>query len=407
MERNFILSINDIKEKLLSNPFNRDFRSQLAEEFEKLLDWNSAIQQWEILAGQDPKSVYYILKQVHCLIEVKKIDQASFLFEEARGMEGFVDDKNLSSQLKKPVGNIFRLIDEKNSALEKKIDTVKFSDIIGMEDLKKQLRLKIIDPFKNPSLFAKFRKNAGGGAFLYGPPGCGKTFIAKAVAFECQANFINVSISDVLSKWVGQSEANLAKLFDQARSDRPSVMFFDELDALAFSRSKSTQDHSRTLINEFLAQLDGVNGKNEQVLFLAATNMPWDVDPAMKRPGRFSKPIFVGPPDLEARTAMLKMKLESVPKDNIDFNTLAKKANYFSGADLDALIDSAKEKAIEDTLSSGKERNLRMSDFDEAIVRTTSSIREWMDTAKNLVKYAGANTGDYGDLAAFLKNFKN
>src|SRR5690606_7142671 len=116
--------------------------------------------------------------------------------------------------------------------------------------------------------------------------GCGKTMIARAIASECKATFLPVGISDVLNMWIGQSERNLAELFEKARANRPAVIFFDELDALAYSRAKANSEHTRTTVNEFLNQLDGLSGDNGQVLVLAATNMPWDVDAAMKRPGR-------------------------------------------------------------------------------------------------------------------------
>ncbi|MEJ2118805.1 MAG: ATP-binding protein, partial [Alphaproteobacteria bacterium] len=158
---------------------------------------------------------------------------------------------------------------------------------------------------------------------------------ARAVANECKASFFSVGISDVLNMWIGESEGNLAALFDKARSETPCVLFFDELDALAFSRSKAHSEHTRTVVNEFLAQLDGMGRDNKGVLILAATNMPWDVDPAMKRPGRFSRQIFVPPPDAEARRQMLEVKLTGVPHEGVDYTLLAKKTTNFSGADMD------------------------------------------------------------------------
>ena len=202
---------------------------------------------------------------------------------------------------------------------------VRFSDVVGMRDLKQVLKLKIIDPFANPGLFARFKKRAGGGVMLYGPPGCGKTMMARAIATECNASFTAVGISDILNMWVGQSERNLAALFVKARSDAPAVLFFDELDALAFARNKAHSDHTRTLVNEFLNQLDGMAGQNDKLLVLAATNMPWDADEAMKRPGRFDRQVFVPPPDLEARTEMMRVKLSDVPHDAVDFARLARR----------------------------------------------------------------------------------
>ena len=153
-------------------------------------------------------------------------------------------------------------------------DKTRFMHIAGMDDLKKSIRLQIIEPFINPGLFAKFRKKAGGGILLYGPPGCGKTMLARAVANECNASFLAIGISEILSMWQGESERNLALMFEKARAQKPCVMFFDELDALAFARSKASSDVSRKIVNEFLSQLDGFDNANDQVLILAAPTCP-------------------------------------------------------------------------------------------------------------------------------------
>ncbi len=230
--------------------------------------------------------------------------------------------------------------------------------------------------------------------------------IARAVANECNAEFISVGISDVLSMWMGESERNLAAMFEKARVQAPCVLFFDELDALAYSRSKAISEHTRSNVNEFLAQLDGVGRDNRGVLILAATNMPWDVDPAMKRPGRFSKLIFVPPPDVDARRKMLEIKLTGVPQENVDFTALAHKTANYSGADMDGLIELAKEKALDDALLNKNERPLCQADFEQALTEMRPSTLDWLRTARNLVKYAGDNDS-YRDVEAYLKKTKS
>lgn len=284
-------------------------------------------------------------------------------------------------------------------------EKIRFSSIVGMEDLKKTIRLKIIEPFVNPGMFQRFRKQAGGGILLYGPPGCGKTMIARAVANECNAEFISVGISDVLNMWMGESERNLASIFAKARAQAPCVLFFDELDALAYSRSKANSEHTRTIVNEFLAQLDGMGQDNKGLLILAATNMPWDVDPAMKRPGRFSRQIFVPPPDAAARQRMLEVKLTAVPCDELDFAAIAQKTSHYSGADIDGLIELAKEAALEDNIVNGRERSLTADDFAHALASLQPSTVDWLRTARNLVKYAG-DDGSYRDVESYLKKTK-
>jgi transitional endoplasmic reticulum ATPase len=328
-------------------------------------------------------------------------------------MEGFEADPQLDqldSQARRTSAPNLRVVS--NIATEKVVpiqrvpdERVRFSSVVGMDDLKKTIRIKIIEPFVNPGLFERFRKQAGGGILLYGPPGCGKTMIARAVANECNAAFLSVGISDVLNMWIGESERNLASLFDKARAQAPCVLFFDELDALAYSRSKANSEHTRTVVNEFLAQLDGIGRNNKSVLILAATNMPWDVDPAMKRPGRFSRQIFVPPPDAAARERMLEVKLTGVPCETLDLSAIARQTEHYSGADIDGLVELAKEAALEDSVIHNKERSLRQSDFASALALLQPSTQDWLRTARNLVKYAG-DDGSYRDVESYLKRSK-
>lgn len=284
-------------------------------------------------------------------------------------------------------------------------DKTRFMHIAGMEDLKKSIRMQIIEPFLNPGLFAKFRKKAGGGILLYGPPGCGKTMLARAVANECNATFLSIGIAEILTSWLGESERNLALMFEKARAQKPCVMFFDELDALAFSRSKASSDTSRKIVNEFLSQLDGFENANDQVLILAATNMPWDVDPAMKRPGRFARQVFVPPPDLLARARIVELALEGVPHGAVEPLAVAKATEQFSGADVDALVERAKEYVLTEFLETRREREISQADLLRAATDLTPSTLDWLRTARNLVKYAGGDDS-YRDLERYLKSNK-
>jgi SpoVK/Ycf46/Vps4 family AAA+-type ATPase len=284
-------------------------------------------------------------------------------------------------------------------------DKTRFMHIAGMDDLKKSIRLQIIEPFINPGLFAKFRKKAGGGILLYGPPGCGKTMLARAVANECNASFLAIGIAEILSMWQGESERNLALMFEKARAQKPCVMFFDELDALAFARSKASSDVSRKIVNEFLSQLDGFDNQNEQVLILAATNMPWDVDPAMKRPGRFARQVFVPPPDEVARARIIDLALESVPHGPVDAAAIAKVTAQYSGADVDALVERAKEYVLTEYLETRRERSIEQEDLVRAVSELVPTTQDWLRTARNLVKYAGGDDS-YRDLERYLKASK-
>ena len=170
-----------------------------------------------------------------------------------------------------------------------------------MDDVKRRLELAFFGPLRNPQMRKLYGKSLRGGLLLYGPPGCGKTFLARAVAGEMGAKFISVSIVDVLNMWIGNSERNLHEIFEAARRNAPCVLFLDELDALGHKRSQMTSTSMRTIGNQLLTELDGVDSNNDGVFVLAATNAPWDVDPALRRPGRFDRMCLVLPPDATAR----------------------------------------------------------------------------------------------------------
>jgi SpoVK/Ycf46/Vps4 family AAA+-type ATPase len=193
--------------------------------------------------------------------------------------------------------------------------------------------MKNIHPLEHAELYRAYGKPIGGGILMYGPPGCGKTHLARATAGEISASFLAVGISDVLDMWIGNSEKNLHGLFDRARRNRPCVLFFDEVDALAASRADMRTHGGRHLINQFLAELDGMQASNEGVLILAATNAPWHVDPAFRRPGRFDRILFVPPPDQEARESILRVMLKGKPQETLDLEPVAKRTDDFASPD--------------------------------------------------------------------------
>ncbi|HEX2854434.1 MAG TPA: AAA family ATPase [Opitutaceae bacterium] len=277
-----------------------------------------------------------------------------------------------------------------------------FADVGGMERVKEEVRMKIILPLRQPELFKAYGKKIGGGILMYGPPGCGKTFLARATAGEVQAGFLAVGISDVLDMWIGQSEKNLHALFEQAREHRPCVLFFDEVDALGANRTDMLKSGGRQIINQFLSELDGVASSNEGVLILAATNAPWHLDPAFRRPGRFDRILFVPPPDQPARAAILRLLLKGKPVAEIDFDAIAKKTDGYSGADLKAVIDVTVEAKLRDAMKSGAVEPLTGRDLLDAVKRHKPTVRDWFETARNHALYAN-QSGLYDDILAYLK----
>lgn len=280
--------------------------------------------------------------------------------------------------------------------------TINFNDVGGMESVKKEIELKIIKPLLHPELYKAYGKKIGGGILLYGPPGCGKTYIAKATSGQVHAKFINVGLNDILDMWIGNSEKNLHDIFELARQNTPCVLFIDEIDALGASRSDMKQSSGRHLINQFLSELDGISNNNEGILVLGATNTPWNLDPAFRRPGRFDRIVFVPPPDEVSREAILKLKLKSKPIDAIDYSSVSKKTDNYSGADIDAIIDIAIESKLESSFTDGIPKPIDTKDLYNAIKKHKPSTQEWFMTAKNFAMFAN-DTGLYDDILNYLK----
>jgi transitional endoplasmic reticulum ATPase len=288
------------------------------------------------------------------------------------------------------------------STIEVDRPILSFSDVGGMESVKEEIRIKIIHPMNHPELYRAYGKSIGGGILLYGPPGCGKTYLARATAGEIHAGFLAVGINDVLEMWLGNSERNLHALFDQARQNTPCVLFFDEVDALAASRADLRASAGRQLINQFLSELDGVDSRNEGVLILAATNAPWHLDAAFRRPGRFDRILFVPPPDLQGRAAILRLLCRGKPVQNVDYEHLAKKTDHFSGADMRAVVDLAVEAKLREAMKAGVPRPLTTKDLLTAAAAIKPSTREWFATARNYALYSNQG-GIYDDILKYLK----
>jgi SpoVK/Ycf46/Vps4 family AAA+-type ATPase len=282
-------------------------------------------------------------------------------------------------------------------------ETVKFTDIGGLDNVKAQITRRIVLPFQKPSLFRKFRRKAGGGILLFGPPGCGKTMLARATAGECGAKFAVIRIPEILDRWYGESEKRLAEAFDEARTDRPTVLFFDEIEAVAGRRRFDSNNTHATLVSTFLSELDGVDSANDGVLVLAATNVPWAIDPAFRRPGRFDRVVFIPPPDKVARAEILKTHLRERPKRaDLNFEAIAAKTSGFSGADLAGLVEAATDFAIDDSLDMADEiAPITQAHLSDALAEQKPTTTEWLTTARNYAKYANEG-GLYDDVMAFL-----
>ncbi|MBN2518738.1 MAG: AAA family ATPase, partial [Candidatus Altiarchaeota archaeon] len=248
--------------------------------------------------------------------------------------------------------------------------TVRWMDIGGLDEVKDTL-IKVVEmPLKQPEIFKNFGINPAKGVLLYGPPGCGKTLLAKAIATESECNFITIRGPEIMSKWVGESEKAVRGIFKKARQVSPCIVFFDEIDAIASIRGTDTSRVTDRVLNQILTEMDGIE-KLENVIVIAATNRPDLVDPALLRPGRFDKIILVPAPDEKARRSIFEVHTRNMPTGKIDFDSLVKRTEGHTGADIEALCREAAFLAI-----SEKKKKVEQSHFTEALKKTKPSVSE-------------------------------
>jgi len=262
-----------------------------------------------------------------------------------------------------------------------------FTDVAGMEKMKEEIREAVIYPLAKPELARKYGKLGGGGIIMYGPPGCGKTYIVKAAAGECESAFINAKLSDLLDMYVGNTEKNIHKVFETARKNSPCILFFDEIDAIGGRRdAQEGAQYMKMAVNQMLYEMDGVEAHNENVLVIAATNAPWDVDPALRRSGRFSKTLYIPEPDFGSREAIIKIHAKKRPvSKGIPYKRLAVATSGYASADLKAIVEEAAAIPWREAFKSGKERKVKTGDFIKAIRKKRSSLPPWYEQANKQI----------------------
>jgi SpoVK/Ycf46/Vps4 family AAA+-type ATPase len=296
--------------------------------------------------------------------------------------------------------------DDLDGIVESDRPQVTLQDVGGLEQVKARLDAAFLAPLRNPELRAYYGKSLRGGLLLYGPPGCGKTFLARAVAGELGAAFFSLGLNDVLDMWLGESERRLHDAFAAARRAAPCVLFLDELDALGQKRSHLRHSAGRNVVNQLLAELDGAEADNEGVFVLAATNHPWDVDTALRRPGRLDRTVLVLPPDLPAREAILAGALAGRPTEPmLDVAKLARRTDGCSGADLVHLVEAASEAALQESVRTGSMRPIAQRQLEQAASEVSPSTRPWFGVAHNYALYANEG-GQYDDLLAYIRTHK-
>ncbi|AKM11020.1 CDC48 family AAA ATPase [Croceicoccus naphthovorans] len=258
--------------------------------------------------------------------------------------------------------------------------TVGWSDIGGLDDSIEMLREGVELPLKNPDAFKRLGIRPAKGFLLYGPPGTGKTLLAKAVAKEAEANFISMKSSDLLSKWYGESEQQISKLFARARQVAPCVVFIDEIDSLVPARGSSGNEPQVTarVVNTILAEMDGLE-ELQSIVVIGATNRPTLVDPALLRPGRFDELVYVGAPGEPGRLHILKIHTSKMPlADDVDLAAIAKKTERYTGADLEDVVRRAGLNAIRREGSSVS--SVTKADFDDALKDSRPTVTDHMES---------------------------
>ncbi|HUD10724.1 MAG TPA: ATP-binding protein [Candidatus Saccharimonadales bacterium] len=288
---------------------------------------------------------------------------------------------------------------------QSKKDLITFANVAGMDEVKEAIRTDIIYPFQHPEMYAKYNKQAGGGILMFGPPGCGKTYIARASAGEINAEFVSASIHELLSSYAGEGERSLHYFFELAREKAPAVMFFDEIDAIGSSRS-GLNSVVRPLVNQLLTEMDGLEDNNKDLLIIGATNLPWEVDSALRRPGRFDKILFVPPPDKAARARLFELNMAGKPHDDIDYTALAEATKQYSAADIVHICDEASEETFKVAIRTSKEEKISHKLLKETTDKSHSSIKEWFDTVRNYIEYSN-EAGLFDQVKDYLQKVKD
>lgn len=286
--------------------------------------------------------------------------------------------------------------------------SVSLADVAGLQEVKQHLQASFLAPMRNPEMARMFGKAPRGSLLMYGPPGCGKTYIARAIAGELGAGLVHATLADIMGQYFGQSEKAIHALFETARAARPCVIFIDEFDAIGGRRTSGSSAASQSLrmvTSQLLEEFDGVDASNDGIYVLAATNRPWDIDPALRRPGRLDRTVLILPPDEPAREAIIRVGLRDKPAADVDAAELAQRTEQFSGADLTFVVDSAVEQAFMDSLGTGVPRMITTYDLELAASRVTPSTRSWFEQIKPVLEY-GIDDGTFAQLRSYLKRHR-
>jgi len=307
----------------------------------------------------------------------------------------------------KKLSNMTTIKDNKifiNSEMPK----IKFKDVVGLDSVKERMKIAMVYPKEYSELYKKFGIRAGGRILVYGPPGCGKTFIARACAGEIGLPLFQGDVAKLMSKWVGEAEKNVAALFEKVRNEGEAILFLDEIDALGASREiVEGSTVARRVVTQLLTEISNLP---EGILLIAATNLPWVLDPALIRTGRLGTPIFIPPPDEKMRKMLFQKCLKNKPLENVDIVELAKITEGFSSSDIvdvGGLCEWAASIALQDSIEKGMTRGIRMEDFLTVLKKgyVKPSIYPWVMEADKKLKRKKMLSRVFPELANFVEDY--
>lgn len=338
--------------------------------------------------GQYGEAKPYLIQAAECMLDLAQTAKTEQIREQhetyARELIDLARDCDEAVVQKRPAPRAKARESDDNGAkatdwVVRDKPKIGFDDIAGLDDVKEEIRLKMIYPFQHPELAQKYNIRSGGGVLLYGPPGTGKTMLAKAIAHEIDSTFFVISAAQLLSKWVGEAEQNVAKLFAAAKAEPTSVIFIDEIEALVPRRQSDTSSVMQRVVPQILQELEGFDRNADRcLLFIGATNRPWLLDEAMLRPGRFDSRIYIPLPDAPARYRLLEMYLvENRPiAADVDLGRLCDLLDGYSGADIKNIADRAAALPFMEAIGGGEPRPISMADVLKILDETLPSVNK-------------------------------
>jgi SpoVK/Ycf46/Vps4 family AAA+-type ATPase len=277
------------------------------------------------------------------------------------------------------------------------------ADVGGMSAIKRWLTTAFVSSLRDPQMRRLFGRSLRGGLLMYGPPGCGKTFLARALAGELEASFLRIDLAHVVDMWLGYSRRSIHEIFETSRASAPCLLYLDQLDAIGPRRAGRRHSIGRGVVDQLVAELYSASEEHEGVFVVAATEHPWDVDALLRRPGRLDHRLLVLPPDLEAREAIIQGVLAGRPlAADLDLGVMAARTHKYSAADLAQLCESAAAAALEASIVSNSSRPIALSDFSRGLHEIRPSTPPWFELARDYARFA-AEPGSYDDLVTYLR----